>query len=282
MVDSFAARFTEVRAERGPLVFGLDPSGSLLDRWGFGDTPDGLDRFVDRVLPAAAATVGVVKPQSAFYERHGWRGVRTLSRLISDARSAGLLVIVDAKRGDIGSTNDAYAEAYLGPTAPLRADALTVSPYLGFGALGSLIDAAHRCGAGLFVVVRSSNPEGRALQVAVDGTGRSVEAALLEQIGDANRARRGAEPVGPIGAVVAPSRAEPPLALAEAAALYLAPGVGTQGASLADVAEVFAACPDRVLPSASRSLLDAGPDPGHLEETAAAWAAEARQLLAGP
>jgi orotidine-5'-phosphate decarboxylase len=111
VTDTFAARFAAVLAARGPLVFGLDPSADLLEAWGLGDSPDGLDRFADIVLEAAAGSVGLVKPQSAFYERHGWRGVRTLQRLIASAREAGLLVILDIKRGDVGSTNDAYAGA---------------------------------------------------------------------------------------------------------------------------------------------------------------------------
>lgn len=115
MADTFATRFAVVRSRFGPLVWGLDPSGSVLEDWGVGDTPEGLDRFADIVLEAAPGTVGLVKCQAAFYERHGWRGFRTLQRLIAEAQSAGLLVIVDAKRGDVGSTNDAYAEAYLAP-----------------------------------------------------------------------------------------------------------------------------------------------------------------------
>ena len=118
---------------------GTRPFGSILDGWGLSDTADGLDRFVDIVIGAAVGTVGLVKPQSAFYERHGWQGIRTLARLINDARSAGLLVILDAKRGDVGSTNDAYAEAYLGPGAPMEVDALTVHPYLGLAAMGAFV-----------------------------------------------------------------------------------------------------------------------------------------------
>jgi len=133
VTDSFADRFAAVRAARGPLVWGLDPSGKLLEDWGLGDTPDGLDRFAELVVPVAAETIGLIKPQSAFYERHGWRGLRTLARLIEQARGAGLLVIADVKRGDVGSTNDAYAAAYLGPDAPFGADAVTVHPYLGLG-----------------------------------------------------------------------------------------------------------------------------------------------------
>jgi orotidine-5'-phosphate decarboxylase len=128
VADAFVERFEAVRQTRGPLAWGLDPSGDILDGWGLGDTPDGLERFIDVVLPLAAETVGLIKPQAAFYERHGWRGVRALTRLIDEARRTGLLVVLDAKRGDVGSTNQAYAEAYLGSDAPMRADALTVHP----------------------------------------------------------------------------------------------------------------------------------------------------------
>lgn len=278
MTASFADRFSTARTGRGPLVWGLDPSAALLERWGLGDTADGLERFVDTVVPAAADTVALVKPQSAFYERHGWRGVRALSRLVSEARDAGLLVIVDAKRGDIGSTNDAYAEAYLGAGAPLAADALTVTAYLGLAAMGGFVRRAHDSGACVLVVLRSSNPEGRDVQLAVDAGGQTVEQRLLAQVGAWNRDLV-PDGVGPLGAVVAPTHLAPPLDLADARAIFLAPGIGAQGATMEDVATVFASCPDRVMPSASRSLLQDGPDPQRLRDTAAAAADEARRLL---
>jgi orotidine-5'-phosphate decarboxylase len=256
----------------------LDPSGSLLEAWGVGDTPDGLDRFADIVLSAAAGTVGLVKPQAAFYERHGWRGFRTLQRLISEARGAGLLVIVDAKRGDVGSTNDAYAEAFLGPDAPLGADALTVHPYLGLAAMGSFVARAHESGSCLLVVTRSSNPEGRVVQSAVSPSGRTVEHDLLVDIGVMN-ATLAPGGIGPIGAVIGPTHMEPSLDLPAARGLFLAPGVGAQGATAGDVARVFASCLDRVMPSASRSLLAGGPDVDRLRDTAAALASEFRDTL---
>lgn len=278
MADTFAARFSLVRSEFGPLAWGFDPSGEILDAWGLGDTPDGLDRFADIVLDAAVGTVGVVKLQSAFYERHGWRGFRTLQRSVLEARSAGLLVIVDAKRGDVGTTNDAYAEAFLGTDAPLGADALTVHPYLGLAAMGSFIARAHQAGSCLLVVTRSSNVEGRTVQSAVNHSGLSVEASLLAEIGKLNAELAGGE-VGPVGAVVGPTHMDPTLDLAGARALLLAPGIGAQGATPADVADVFATCPDRVIPSASRSLLVSGPDRSRLQQAAAALALEFRQAL---
>lgn len=278
MADSFASRFALARSEYGPLVWGLDPSGSILEAWGVGDTADGLDRFADIVLEAAAGTVGLVKAQSAFYERHGWRGFRTLQRLTADARDAGLLVIVDAKRGDVGSTNDAYAEAFLGVGAPIAADGLTVHPYLGLAAMGAFVDRAHQAGSCLLVVTRSSNPEGRSVQAATDPDGRSVEAQLLAAIGALN-ARLAPGEIGPVGAVVGPTHQTPALDLAATNGLFLAPGIGAQGATAADVARVFAGCTDRVMPSASRSLLIGGPDVTRLKESAAALAAEFRAVL---
>ncbi len=280
MTESFADRFAVVRQEYGPLVWGLDPSAALLKDWGLADTPDGLDRFADIMLAAAPGTVGLIKPQSAFFERHGWRGVRTLQRLIADARDAGLLVILDIKRGDVGSTNDAYAEAYLGKGAPLAADAITVHPYLGLAAMGAFVSRAAESGSCLLVVTRSSNREGRTIQAAVvAGQARSVEQEVLAEIG---RINLGLAPdgIGPVGAVVGPTHMEPELDLAAARCLFLAPGVGVQGATAADVARVFAACADRVMPSASRSLLSAGPDVRRLREGAAALAAEFRTVLA--
>lgn len=279
MADSFATRFAAVRSRYGPLAWGLDPSGAILDAWGLGDTPEGLDRFADLVLEAASGTVGLVKPQAAFYERHGWRGIRTLQRLISEAQSAGLLVIVDAKRGDVGTTNDAYAEAYLGADAPLGADALTVHPYLGLGAMGTFISRAHEAGSCLLVVTRSSNPEGRAVQSAIAETGRSVEEDLLCAIGELN-ARLAPGEIGPIGAVIGPTHLDPALDLVSAGGIFLAPGVGMQGATPADVAQIFAACLPRVIPSASRSLLVDGPEVARLRDTVGALASEFCELLA--
>jgi orotidine-5'-phosphate decarboxylase len=282
VVEAFAARFSAVRAQHGPLVWGLDPSRSVLASWGLGDSPDGLDRFVDVVIEAAVGTVGIVKPQAAFYERHGWRGMRTLTRLVTAARDSGLLVILDAKRGDVGSTNDAYAEAYLGRGGAIEVDALTVHPYLGLQAMSAFVRQAHEAGRCLLVVTRSSNPEGRAVQAAIGPSGSTVEQTLLEEIGQLNAMLARGE-IGPIGAVVAPTPTtlEPGLDLLAGHCLFLAPGLGVQGATPQDVARTFAACPERVMPSASRSLLRNGPDIARLREDVALLASELRDLGIG-
>jgi orotidine-5'-phosphate decarboxylase len=274
---AFAARFAAVRARYGPLVLGADPSGALLDKWGLGDSPAGLERFSGILLEAAAGTVGLIKPQSACYERHGWQGIRALTRLVADSREQGLLVILDVKRGDVGSTNEAYAQAYLGKGAPLEADAITVHPYLGLAAMGAFVDRAHQAGSCLLIVTRSSNPEGRAVQAARGGGG-AVEERLLDDIARLNAALAPGR-TGPVGAVIGPTPIGPPLNLAAANALFLAPGVGAQGATPADVARTFAECPGRVMPSASRSLLAAGPGTAALRDAAAALNDEFRTLL---
>jgi len=278
VIQTFADRFLAVRERVGPLVWGLDPSAEILCEWGLGDNPDGLDRFVDIVVDVATDTVGLVKPQSAFYERHGWRGIRSLTRLCADARSAGLLVILDAKRGDVGSTNEAYAEAYLGKDAPIEADALTVHPYLGLAAMGSLFRRAHEAGSCLLVVTRSSNHEGRGVQAAETRPGVTVEVDLLCQIGQLN-AELAPGRIGPVGAVIGPREWETPLDLVSPHGIYLAPGVGAQGATVDDVVRVFAACPDRVMPSASRLLLSHGPDPEALRDGVSWLADEFRSRL---
>jgi len=209
--------------------------------------------------------VGLVKPQSAFYERHGWRGFRTLERLIAESRDAGLLVILDVKRGDVGTTNDAYAEAFLGSGAPLAADAVTVHPYLGLAAMSAFVTRTDAAGSALLVVTRSSNPEGRAVQASRGPLGHSVEETLLREIGALN-AHLAPGGIGPIGSVVGPTHVEPALDLAAMNGLFLAPGVGAQGATAADVASVFAATSAAVAPWAPTP---AGPDVGRLRDIAA-------------
>jgi orotidine-5'-phosphate decarboxylase len=267
MTTPFAARFAAVRDRYGPLVLGADPHAEVLRKWGLPDDADGLERFADIVVAAASGTVGLIKPQSAFYERHGWRGIRALTRLTETARAEGILVILDVKRGDVGSTNDAYAQAYLGEGAAIAADAITVHPYLGLAAMGTYVDRAHQAGACLLVVTRSTNAEGRAVQAARTASGASVEQQLLTEIGAIN-ARLAPGSIGPVGAVYGSAPGLPALDLAAASALFLVPGIGAQGATPPDVARTFAACPERVMPSASRSLLAAGPDVAALGEAA--------------
>ena len=170
---TFGERLRAARRDRGPLCVGVDPHPSLLHDWGMDDDVAGLERFCGTVVDALADRVAVLKPQIAFFERHGSRGVAVLERLVADARSAGAVVVVDAKRGDIGSTVQAYADAFVREGSPLAGDAVTVSPYLGSGSLDPLVETAAEHGRGVFVLSLTSNPEGARVQRARTEDGRT-------------------------------------------------------------------------------------------------------------
>ncbi len=267
MADAFGDRVAAAVRATGPLCAGIDPSPELLRDWGLTDDSAGLRAFCARCVEAFAGEVGLVKPQAAFFERHGAAGVAELERLIATARDAGLLVLVDAKRGDIDTTAQAYADAWLGDASPLAGDAVTAHPYLGLAALMPLVHLAARNGRGVLVVVRSSNPECRGLQQAVTAEGVSVEDALLAEIAALNGSAE--VPAGTVGAVIGATLPRSEFQLDQLRGVILAPGLGAQGAGPTDVAERFAGCaPGSVLPSSSRGLLRHGPDPDTLRSHA--------------
>jgi orotidine-5'-phosphate decarboxylase len=285
----FGQRLAEAVAARGPLCVGIDPHAGLLEKWGLPDSPEGLARFTDAVVDALAGTVAVLKPQAAFYERHGSRGLAVLEDGVRRARAAGALVLLDAKRGDIGSTMDAYAD-YLRPEHPLTVDAMTVSPFLGPGSLQPAVDTARLCGGGLFVLARTSNPEAGTLQHAVVG-GRSVAQVVVDtvrgwntpgwvvgdplpDIGSVRDVASGWGPhTGSFGLVVGATLPELDVELDGLGGPILAPGLGAQGGSVADLRRLFG---DRraVVPTVSRDVLGAGPDPSALRAAADRWTAE--------
>jgi orotidine-5'-phosphate decarboxylase len=267
MADSFGDRVAAAVARTGPLCAGIDPSSGLLEAWGLRDSAEGLRSFCATCVEGFAGVVGVVKPQVAFFERHGAAGLAELERLVAEATAAGLIVIADAKRGDIDSTAAAYADAWLGASGPLAADAVTVHPYLGLGALAPLVRLASANGKGVIVVVRSSNPEGRDLQRAVTAAGSAVEDMLLAEIAGLNRSPEVL--AGTVGAVVGATLEPSSFALSQLGGVILAPGLGAQGAGPAEVAARFAGCrPGTVLPSSSRGLLHQGPDAATLRDSA--------------
>jgi len=253
----FGARLDAALAARGSLCVGIDPHPGLLAAWGLGDDVDGLRRFAGICVEAFAPTVAVVKPQSAFFEVYGARGLAVLEHTISGCRSAGALVLLDAKRGDIGTTMAAYARAYLDPSAPLAVDAITLSPYLGVGALQPAFDAVERHGAGAFVLSLTSNPEGAQVQHARGDDGRSVAQVVLDELAVRNA---GADPFGPLGAVVGATIGSGDVDLTKLNGPFLAPGIGAQGGTADDVRRIFGAALARTLPSVSREVLRHGPD----------------------
>lgn len=263
-MTAFGARLRAAMDARGPVCVGIDPHADLLARWGLADNPDGVARFSMTVVEALADTVAVLKPQSAFFERHGSAGIAVLEQVVAAARAAGALVLLDVKRGDIGSTVQAYADAYLDPASPLACDAVTASPYLGFGSLDPMLDTAATYDAGVFVLALTSNPEGRSVQCARADAGGTVAGQVLGRISARNH---GVRPLGSVGAVVGANLSEVREDLAVNGPL-LAPGFGAQGGTASDVRRIFGDQLPNVLPSTSRQVLSAGPDAGAVRTAA--------------
>ena len=290
MTAPFGERLADAVAARGPLCVGIDPHAPLLAMWGFPDSPEGLARFTDAVVDALAGTVAVLKPQLAFYERHGSRGIAVLEEAVVRARAAGALVLLDAKRGDIGSTMDAYAD-YLRSDHPMQVDAMTVSPYLGPESLAPAVGTAKRFGGGLFVLARTSNPDAGTLQHAVVGEGRTVAQAVVDTVRSWNtpdwvwgdpmptavdvrdRMSSWGDTTGSFGVVVGATLAEPDVDLDGLGGPILAPGLGAQGGSPSDLKRLFGAH-RAVLPTVSRDVLNAGPDSAALRAAAERWAGD--------
>jgi orotidine 5'-phosphate decarboxylase subfamily 2 len=261
---AFGARLRAAMDTRGPLCAGIDPHAALLAGWGLPDTVDGLERFALTAVEALAPVVPAVKPQSAFFERFGSRGVEVLERVIATARAAGALVVLDVKRGDIGSTAQGYADAYLDPASPIAVDCITASPYLGFGSLQPMFDVAAKHGTGVLVLALTSNPEGPEVQHARGDDGTTVAGTVLGRLRALNA---GATPMGSFGAVVGATIGSTEEDL-DVNGPLLAPGVGAQGGDAGAVRRIFAGVLDKVLPSSSRDVLGAGPDPVALRAAA--------------
>lgn len=261
-MTSFGELLPGVFARLGRLCVGIDPHAALLAAWGLPDSAEGVREFGLRVVGAAAGRAGIVKPQVAFFERHGAAGYAALETVLAEARAADLVVIADVKRGDIGSSVDAAGEAWLQPGSPLEVDAMTAVAYQGFGSLDPVFDRARRHGKGVFVLAATSNPEGASNQRAVRADGRTVAAGI---VADAAHRNGAAVPgaLGSVGVVLGAtvSLAEAgidPRALARTP--ILAPGFGHQGALIADGPAIFGDLTENVLVSVSRSILQAGPD----------------------
>lgn len=274
-MQPFGLRLRAALDTRGPLCVGIDPHAALLRAWGLDDDVTGLETFTRTVVDALADRVAVLKPQMAFFERFGSRGIAVLERAVADARAAGALVLMDAKRGDIGSTMAGYAAAYVDPAGPLASDAVTVSPYLGYGSLAPLLDLAREHGAGVFVLALTSNPEGKEVQRATAADGTSVASVMLRHIAAENAQAPG---LGSVGAVVGATLGDIGIDLDTNTPL-LAPGIGAQGATPADIPAVFGSAAKNVVPSVSRDVLRHGPSPEALRAAAARFADECRAAI---
>ena len=254
MTSGFGARLADAMSRRGPLCLGIDPHPELLRAWNLPINADGLAAFSDTCVQAYA-DFAVVKPQVAFFEAYGAAGYAVLECTIAALRDAGVLVLADAKRGDIGSTMAAYAVAWAGES-PLAADAVTASPYLGFGSLQPLLDAAAAHGRGVFVLAATSNPEGATVQRAeIDG--RAVAQSIVDQAAAVNQAQ-GPGP-GSVGVVVGATVADPP-DVSGLGGHVLVPGIGAQGGQASALKGLGGAAAGQLLPAVSREVLGAGPD----------------------
>lgn len=277
----FAQRFLELAQSRSPFCLGIDPTPQLLNAWDLPHSAAGLAQMCETVAAAAEDLLAIVKPQIAFFERFGSKGIQVLEKLIDSFHERGTLVLVDGKRGDIGSTVEAYAQAYLGPASAFRADAMTAHAYLGLGSLKPLLTHAVEAGAGVFVVVRSSNVEGIPLQTAVlHNDGRTVAESLADMITEFNEQVSVSE-IGPVGAVVGATIENDLLPTLDRlpGSLILAPGIGHQGATYDDLRRRFERHAARAIPSSSRAVLDYGPTVEQLRSEIVKQCQAARSVL---
>jgi len=257
---TFGVRLRDAMDAKGPLCVGIDPHPALMDQWGLTDSVFGLEKFAMTALEVVGSVAAAVKPQSAFFERHGAKGIAVLEKVIAQARGMGVVVILDVKRGDIGSTAQAYADAYLDQSSPLAVDAITASPFLGFGSLDPLLDTALANDAGVFVLALTSNPEGPQVQHATTADGRTVAGAILDAIATRNV---DAATMGSIGAVVGATIGTTTEDL-DIRGPLLVVGIGAQGGTADDVRRLAGKSIGNVLPSSSREILEAGPEKANL------------------
>jgi len=260
---SFGGRLGAAFSEYGQLCLGIDPHAELLTAWGLSDSASGVKEFGLRVIEAATGRVGIVKPQVAFFERHGAAGYLALETVIAEARAAGLIVIADAKRGDVGSSVEAYGEAWLMPGSPLESDAMTISPFLGVASNNAVFELAARSLKGVFVLAGTSNREAFGIQSARVGGGAetavTLAAAIIDEVESLNPV---GDRLGSIGVVLGATLALEELGVQLSQhdrAPILAPGFGAQGAKLRDVARLFGVATPRIVATVSRSVLVAGP-----------------------
>lgn len=278
---TFGDRFLARSASLGRLCVGMDPHAGILEAWGLPVSVDGLRTFSRTCVEAFADTACVVKPQVAFYEAFGSAGFAVLEEALAALRTAGTLVIADAKRGDIGSTMAGYATAWLSDSSPLQADAVTVSPYLGLGSLDPVAEAGERTGRGVIVLAATSNPSGPQFQrlgTGAAGAGPTVAQAVVDRVGELNAPHVVAGGAGNFGVVVGATVTEPPV-LDGVGGMVLMPGVGAQGGTAADIARIAGDAARLASPNISRAVLSAGPDVGALRAAVEHSSAEFPQVV---
>lgn len=258
---TYRKRLDSIVHERGSLCVGIDPHPSMLDSWGLPRSAAGLEQCARSVVEALGDQVAVFKPQSAFFEQYGSAGIAVLERVIADIAATGALSLLDVKRGDIGSTMAAYADAYLAEGSPLSVDAITVSPYLGFGSLMPAFERAVANKRGVYVLARTSNPEGAAIQLAL-----ANEGSVCQEIIDAATELNSKARTRAIGLVIGGTHRRLGCDVSEFNGSILVPGIGVQGGSMEDLPKLFGDAVEQVLPVVGRGVLAGGPDPAALRQ----------------
>ncbi|MEN9954428.1 MAG: hypothetical protein RLZZ41_92 [Actinomycetota bacterium] len=252
MENSFGDRLANSFAIHGQLCVGLDPSVDQLSSWGLPVSAAGVEQFCVRMMEACEGSIGILKPQVAFFEQFGAEGFTVLEKVLTRASESNFLVIADAKRGDIGSTMAGYARAWLASEAPFLADALTLSPYLGAESLAETINLALQNQRGVFMLSATSNPEAFALQSAIETQGRSVAAVIASFTGRFNSTGNGS-----VGVVIGAQVDRASIGLSDndlQGTPILSPGFGTQGALLSSARSLFGQLSESVIFSVSRSI----------------------------
>jgi orotidine-5'-phosphate decarboxylase len=250
-VSSFGARLEQAFLSYGQLCVGIDPSSEQLSSWGLPDSAEGAREFAFEILEACANEVGIIKPQVAFFEQFGQEGLAVLSEVLHSANSSGLLVIADAKRGDIGSSMAGYTRAWLSKDAAFQADALTLSPFLGLESLRPTIDTALANQKGVFLLAATSNPESAIIQRASTPQG-SIASAVASFASSFSSAG-----LGSVGLVVGATVSLKDYDLASGSfqnTPILMPGFGAQGVALGSTRKLFGDLTSNLICSVSRSV----------------------------
>lgn len=267
---SYLNRLTSAVAVRGRLCVGIDPMPQVLAAWGLEDDVAGVERCAREIVASLADQIAVFKPQAAFFERFGSAGIAVLERVLGDIREANAISICDVKRGDIGSSMAGYATAFLSPESSLAADAITVSPYLGFGSLQPAIEQAAKTERGVYVLARTSNPEGERIQQS-----QLVDVSVAQHVIDEAKAWN-QRVAGCVGLVIGGTHRELGCDPADFNGSILVPGIGAQGGSIEGLKDSFGRATSLLLPSASREVIGAGPK--ELRQRSAALLSQLRQL----
>ena len=268
----FGDRLAAAMDEYGPLCVGIDPHPSLLQAWGLEDSAESLRTFTTAVYEGCVPYAAALKPQVALFERHGSAGLAVLEELFARAAEDRVLIVADAKRGDIGSTMKAYADAWLSTSSPLGTDSVTLSPYLGFESLRPALDAATANQRGTFVLALTSNPEGKSVQHVGKAEDTGAVAKQVIAAATAENTAQTWERMGSCGLVVGATVGEALRELAIDLSTFngpiLSPGYGAQGASAEDLYRIFAGVESQVLVNSSRGVLSAGPQLADLARAA--------------